>query len=269
VETVKALSDGGVGSLPAFFPAWPRAWAGLVFAHLGRFTEAIAHAEDAMGIAESAGHPHTAIEAHGALAGVRLEQGDLTGALRGFENAMELLRRRHVGDPNIFSGFGYACALSGRVADGLSLMEASVVGEASISAMGLGLAVRLSRLAEAYLIAGRTDEAAERARSAVDLARKHKERANEALALRVLADITARGVRSDAEAALPQYEASLALARELGMRPLIAHLHSRLGRLYGGGGNREQAAEHVGAAAAMYRELGMLGWLERLDQPRS
>jgi tetratricopeptide (TPR) repeat protein len=166
LETVTALPDGRCAeqaSLPRFFSAWPRAWIALVFAHLGRFTDAIAQAEDAMRIAESASHPHTMIEAQGALGGVRLEQGDLTAALRGFENAMGLLRRRNVGDPNILSGFGYACALSGRVADGLSLLEASIVGEASISAMGLGLAVRLSRLAEAYQIAGRTNEAAERA----------------------------------------------------------------------------------------------------------
>jgi len=271
-ETVTAVPDehGAEGaSLPPFFPAWPRAWVALVFAHLGRFTDAIAQAEDAMRIAESAGHPHTIIEAHGALAGARLEQGDLPAALRGFENAMGLLRRRSVGDPNILSGFGYVCALSGRVADGLSLMEASVVGEASISAMGLGLAVRLSRLAEAYQMAERTNEAAERARSALDIARKHKERANEAVAFRVLADIIARGDQFDAQTALQHYEASLTLARQIGMRPLIAHLHAGLGTLYGRAGNREVAVEQVGIAATMYRELGMSGWLERLEQARS
>jgi class 3 adenylate cyclase/tetratricopeptide (TPR) repeat protein len=269
VETVRALSDNHPVSLPPFFAAWPRAWVGLVFAHLGRFAEAIEQAEDAMRIAQSAGHPHTVIEAHAALGGVRLEQGDLTAAFGEFEDAMALLSRRNVGDPNIFSGFGYVCVLSGRVADGLPLMEASIIGEASISAMGLGLAVRLSRLAEAYQIAGRAEEAAERARSALDLARKHKERANEALALRVLADIMARGSWSDADAALQQYEASLALAVQIGMRPLIAHLHAGFGRLYMRTGNREQAAEQRALAASMYRELGMNGWLERLEQARS
>jgi len=148
-------------------------------------------------------------------------------------------------------------------------MEASVVGEASISAMGLGLAVRLSRLAEAYQMAERTNEAAERARSALDIARKHKERANEAVAFRVLADIIARGDQFDAQTALQHYEASLTLARQIGMRPLIAHLHAGLGTLYGRAGNREVAAEQVGIAATMYRELGMSGWLERLEQARS
>jgi len=54
--------------------------------------------------------------------------------------------------------------------------------------MGLGHAVRLSPLAEAYLRAGRrADEAVARGRRAVDHARKHKERANEEVGLRVLA----------------------------------------------------------------------------------
>jgi tetratricopeptide (TPR) repeat protein len=269
LETAKTLSDATLAeraSLPRFFPAWPRAWVALVFAHLGRFVEAIANAEDAMRIAESAGHPHTVIEARGALASVRLEQGDLPGALRVFEEAMDLLRRRNVGDPNILSGLGYVYALSGRVADGLSLLEVSIGGEASISAMGLGLAVRLSRLAEAYQMAGRIQEATERGRSAVDLARKHRERANEALALRALAAIMARSDRCDAEAARQHYEASLALARQVGMRPLIAHCHSGLGSLFSRTGNGEQAAQQVAIAATMYRELGMIGWLDMTGQ---
>ena len=48
-------------------------------------------------------------------------------------------------------------------------------------------------MAEAYLRAGRrADEAVARGRSAVDLARKHKERANEEVGLRVLAEIAVR-----------------------------------------------------------------------------
>src|SRR5262249_13251582 len=60
LETVRALADerdGGRVSLPQFFHAWPQAWLALVFAHLGRFSDAIARADDAVRIAESAGHP--------------------------------------------------------------------------------------------------------------------------------------------------------------------------------------------------------------------
>ena len=268
VKTAKALPDGGAAeraSLPRFFPAWPRAWVGLVFAHLGRFADAIAYARDAMDIAQSSSHLHTVVEAHGALGGVRLEQGDLTTAFREFENAMDLLKRRNIGNPNVLSGFGYVCALSGRVADGLSFMEASVVGEASISAMGLGLSVRLSRLAEGYSLAGRTAEAADRATSAIDLARKHKERANEAWALRTLANIIAARDRSGDEAAR-HYEAGLALARDIGMRPLVAHCHFGLGKLYSRTGKGQRSIKQLATAATMYRDLGMSTWLDRVQQ---
>ncbi len=39
------------------------------------------------------------------------------------------------------------------------------------------------------------------------------------------------------------------------MRPLVAHCHLGLGRLYRRPGNREQAQEHLTAATMMYREM--------------
>jgi len=269
LEAAQVLEDEDVArraALPRFFAAWPRAWVGLVFAHLGRFAEALEHAKQAVTIAESADHAHTVIESYGALGAVSLEQGDLPNALRAFENAMTLVRRRNVADPNILSGLGYGYALSGRLGEALPLLEASIAGEASISAMGLGLAVRLSRLAEAYLLATRTAEAADHARRAVDLARKHKERANEALALRTLAEVVARSDQSEADVALQHYEASLALAQEIGMRPLIAHSHFGLGKLYARAGKRQRATEQLALAATMYRELGMSAWVGRLQE---
>jgi hypothetical protein len=49
----------------------------------------------------------------------------------------------------------------------------------------------------------------------------------------------------------------LALASELGMRPLVAHCHLGLGTLYRRTGKEEQAREHVTTAATMYRDMGM------------
>ena len=47
------------------------------------------------------------------------------------------------------------------------------------------------------------------------------------------------------------------------MRPLIAHCHLGLGKLYGRTGKREQAQEHLTTATAMYREMKMTHWLEK------
>ena len=51
----------------------------------------------------------------------------------------------------------------------------------------------------------------------------------------------------------------------LGMRPLIAHCHLGLGKLYRRTGKREQAKEHLATATKMYREMGMTYWLEKAE----
>ena len=42
-----------------------------------------------------------------------------------------------------------------------------------------------------------------------------------------------------------------------GMRPLVAHCHLGLGKLYHRTDKREQAQEHLATATTMYREMGM------------
>jgi hypothetical protein len=49
------------------------------------------------------------------------------------------------------------------------------------------------------------------------------------------------------------------------MRPLIAHCHLGLGKLYPRTGEREQAQEHLTTAVSMYREMDMLFWLEQAE----
>jgi len=49
------------------------------------------------------------------------------------------------------------------------------------------------------------------------------------------------------------------------MRPLIAHCHFGLGKLYRRTGEHEQAREHLATATAMYRDMGMTYWLEKAE----
>jgi hypothetical protein len=46
------------------------------------------------------------------------------------------------------------------------------------------------------------------------------------------------------------------------MRPVVAHCHLGLGRLYRHMDRCERAQEHVTIATLMYREMGMTHWLE-------
>ena len=48
------------------------------------------------------------------------------------------------------------------------------------------------------------------------------------------------------------------------MRPLVAHCHLGLGKLYRRTGRR-QAQEHLTAATTMYREMDMTYWLRQAE----
>lgn len=54
-----------------------------------------------------------------------------------------------------------------------------------------------------------------------------------------------------------------ARAGHVGMRPLVAHCHLGLGKLYRRLSKREEAQEHLTTALGMYREMDMRLWLEQ------
>jgi len=58
---------------------------------------------------------------------------------------------------------------------------------------------------------------------------------------------------------------SLALAEELGMRPLQAHCHHGLGRLYQQTGRAEPARVALAAAIDLYRAMDMTFWLPQAE----
>ena len=61
------------------------------------------------------------------------------------------------------------------------------------------------------------------------------------------------------------YRQALALAEPRGMRPLVAHCHLGLAKMHRHSGKREQAHEHLTIAWALYREMGMIYWLEQAE----
>ena len=58
---------------------------------------------------------------------------------------------------------------------------------------------------------------------------------------------------------------ALALAEELGMRPLQAHCHRGLGTLYAATGQWEQARAALTTAIEMYRVMDMTFWLPETE----
>ena len=70
---------------------------------------------------------------------------------------------------------------------------------------------------------------------------------------------------SDIEQAAAHYRQALALAEELGLRPLQAHCHLGLGTLYARAGRPEQARTALSTAIALYRDMGMTFWLPQAE----
>jgi tetratricopeptide (TPR) repeat protein len=87
----------------------------------------------------------------------------------------------------------------------------------------------------------------------------------EALALHQLGVVHAHADPPDATQAAAYYQQALALAEELGMRPLVAHCHHGLGRLYGQTGRGAQARAALTTAIALYRDMEMTFWLPQVE----
>jgi tetratricopeptide (TPR) repeat protein len=120
-------------------------------------------------------------------------------------------------------------------------------------------------IGEAHLAAGRLEEAHALAERTLALARTHQERGNQAYALRLLGDIAAHHDPPDAAPAEAHYRQALALADELGMRPLQAHCHRGLGTLYATTGQREQARAELSIASTLYQAMDMTFWLPQAE----
>jgi len=253
---------GQVG-LPAVF--W-RVWLATPLGELGEFTEAITRGEEAVRIAETAAQPYSLALAHGALGHLYCLKGELALGIPGLERSVALCRDYElvVQSPLWIGSLGHAYAVSGRVTEALPLMEQAIAQGASLRAMWWQ-SRRMTQLGEGYLLTGRLKDAMASAEHALALADAHGERANRAYALRFLGEVTIRRDPSDLESATHHVRQALALADELGMRPLVAHCHLDLGRLSRRAGERQKAHEHSSIAMAMYREMDMPFWLEKVE----
>ena len=118
-------------------------------------------------------------------------------------------------------------------------------------------------LGHACVVLGRLDDARRFGDRA--LASSPKTSAAAAQALHLLGDIATHPERFDAERGEVHYREALTVAERRGMRPLGAHCHLGLGKLYRRMDKREQAQEHLATTTTMYREMGMTYWLERAE----
>jgi class 3 adenylate cyclase/tetratricopeptide (TPR) repeat protein len=274
-ERVVELAIGNLAILPAHdvheyfgnitpISVFDRCSLVMSLTQLGRFAEAALYEGEAIRLAGPTQHAFTVAWAYW-VAGMRhLFAGD-------WARAHALLEQ------------GIAAAQSGNVARGLAAAFASSawvlaqLGEATQAkhqlreceellssqavrriAGGHGVSLPLGR---ANLLLGRLDEA--RALAAGASASSHL--GGTAHLQHLLGDIATHPDRFDAERGEDHYRQALALAEPRGMRPLIAHCHLGLGKLYHRSGRPAEAQEHLETATTMYREMGMTYWLENAE----
>jgi len=256
----RELERCGLPYLPSVFA---RMWLAWCVSEQGNFAEGFANAREAIELAESIDQPWDRLVAYHGMGLVHLGRGDRADAVHFLERAARLCESVDVVGmhANMTGYLGYVLVLTGRPADGVSLLEQA------IAVSGAPQSWAQSRLlgfrAEALMLLGRPDQALDSAKRALQIARTRTEKGYEAWALRTLAEVLA--VTGAAESA-ERYRDALRLAQELGMRPLVAHCHQGLGELDQHAGKRRNALQHAIAAATTYRELDMPCWRDRADE---
>jgi tetratricopeptide (TPR) repeat protein len=249
-------------------------------AELGEFGEGVAIGREAVSLAEAADNPDSLILANLCLGLLFVRKGEFTEAIALLEEAQSLCTKWDLESPTavtiakqvvaggwspaVAAPLGAAYSGVGRLGEAVALLEQAVEKATNMQVM-FGYAAHVAMLAEAYLLVGRIEDGRAAASRSLEFAMKHEERGHEAWALRVLGEIAASAHPGETRPAEGWYQKGVILARELGMRPLVAHCHLGLGKLYRRTGKREQAREHLTTATTMYREMEMTYWLEKAE----
>jgi tetratricopeptide (TPR) repeat protein len=250
-----------------FLPAViSRAYLAWCHAELGMFAEGRVLGDEGLRIAEAVAHPASLMVAYWGVGLLSLRQGDLRRALPLLEQAMGTCQDADFPAwfPALAGALGAAYTLGRRVADAVPLLTQAMEQSTATTTVAYQTLCRLS-VGEAQMLAGRLEEAQALAERALALARAHQERGHRAYTLRLLGDIAARRDPPEREQAEAHYRQALALSEELGMRPLQAHCHRSLGRLYAKIGRQESARTELSAAVELYREMEMTFWLPQAE----
>jgi class 3 adenylate cyclase/tetratricopeptide (TPR) repeat protein len=236
-------------------------------AELGEYPEAVARGDEGLRIAEAVNQPYSLVVALFCAGFPRLHRGNLPEAMVLLERGLSLCQAAnvHLWFPRTAAALGLAYALSGRISEAPPLLEHGVEQATATRAMAWH-SLLVAWLAQARLLAARHDDAAHLAARALNVSREHRERGNQAWALRILGEIALHREPPEIEQAEVHYREARALAEELGMRPLVAHCHLGLGKLHGRTGDRPKAREHLSTAVTMYGEMGMAYWLEKAER---
>jgi class 3 adenylate cyclase/tetratricopeptide (TPR) repeat protein len=253
----------GEPTLPAVISSAFLAWC---HAELGTFVEGSALGGEGLRIAEVVNHPASLMMASWGIGLLALHQGDLPRALPLLERAVCICQEADlpVWFPRMAASLGAAYTLAGRVADAVPLLTQAMEQTIATETVVYQALCHLS-LGEAQMLASHLEEAQALAEHALALARERQEQSRQAYALRLLGEIAARREPPESDQAGDYYRQALVLGEELGMRPLVAHCHLGLGKLYATIGRRAEARAELSASIELYRVMDMTFWLPQAE----
>jgi class 3 adenylate cyclase/tetratricopeptide (TPR) repeat protein len=242
-----------------------RGWMIMSLAELGRFAEAARYEVEAIRLAETTQHAHTIGWARLTASMLPFFKGDWAKARLLVEHWTNIPRTLDVAVllPWAVACSAWALAQIGKAKEALSRVreaEQLLARQAERGIFG-HRSWAYHAVSRACLLLGRFDEAHRLAERSVESSQQLPGFAAHALLL--LGDIMSHPDRFDAEKGAAYYREALALAERHGMRPVVAHCHLGLGKLYRRIGKPDHARENLTTATTMYREMEMEFWIEQ------
>jgi len=242
-----------------------RGWLIMSLIELGRFSEAAKYEAESIRLAEPTEHAHTIVWAHLTASMLHLFKGEWAKAHLLIEQWISIRRSLDVAVllPWAVTSSAWALAQIGEASEALSrVREAEQLLERQTT---MGIVGHRSwsyyAVSRACLLLGRVDEARQLGSRSVESSQRQP--GFRAHALHLLGDLAAYPDQFDAESGVAHYQQALALAQSHGMRPLVAHCHLGLGKLYRRAGQLKHARENLATATTMYREMAMGFFLEQ------
>jgi tetratricopeptide (TPR) repeat protein len=249
----------GEPGLPAVFS---RSYLMRALAEVGCFTEGLTRGDEAVRLSEPTDLLFSLASSLEGLGYVHLRRGEIPQAIAILERSLRICEQRqfYLIQYMVQGYLGYAYALAGR-----DVEAAPLLAESAMVDWGLHPCLRVTMQGEAHLLAGRLDQARECVDRALALAAVSEERGNQGWTLRLAAEIVSGEVPDGTRQAIAKYQEGLEIANEHGMRPLQAHCHLGLGKVYGESGHLDDARRELSTAVNVYRSMGMAFWLPEAE----
>jgi tetratricopeptide (TPR) repeat protein len=248
-------------------PIYVHCWAIRSLIELGRFDEAARHGQDMFRLAQMTHAAYAIGMTHLCESWRLLAKGDWRQARPLVERGTSEYRKGNIllalphavaSSARILAQVGEACEALSCLRECEQLLERGIA-RGTIDQAGMDY----HWLGRAALLLGRFDDARRLAELALHYSRSFPGYA--AHALHLLGDLASHPDSCDFYGGEANYRRALALAERRGMRPLIAHCHLGLGKLFGRAGKHEQARACLVTARDMYREMDMRFYLEQAE----